>query len=567
MRSIFDKTGKWWWIPVVVLLITVNILSALFHKRIDLTNEKRFTISSPVKKILRSLDDVVQVDVFLKGELPSGFKKLAATTEELLQEFKETAKNNIQYRFLSAEDNMEGTDRTYADTLSSLGAQSINLKVQLESGEQSQFVYPAALIHYKERTLPVNLYPGAKILITPAELNTAEALMEFNFADAILKLTQQVRPVIAYSTGNGEPTGENTYDLVENVLRKDYNLFTININTEPIIPDTFKLLMIVKPTIPFTEIEKIKIDQYVMRGGKVMWCIDRLNAEMDSLRIKNQVVAFDRNLNLEDLLFKYGARINPDLLMDLQCDFLPFDVNGNGQFEFLHWNYFPLFQSQSNHPINKNTGLVAGRFVNSIDTVKADNISKIILLSSSPNSRIISAPALISGEENRNAPEDEQFKRSDIPAAVLLEGKFTSLYANRAPLAIVDTMEKYGTTFQTSSINTNKMIIISDGDIVLNGALQNNPLPMGVNPFTVESQYQYQFANRQFVQNCLDYLVNNSGLAAAKAKNYSLRLLDPKKTDEQRLTWQLVNIALPVLLVFLFGTGYQFWRKRKYTRL
>ncbi|MBA2562142.1 MAG: Gldg family protein, partial [Chitinophagaceae bacterium] len=324
MRSIFDKTGKWWWIPVVVLLITVNILSALFHKRIDLTNEKRFTISSPVKKILRSLDDVVQVDVFLKGELPSGFKKLAATTEELLQEFKETAKNNIQYRFLSAEDNMEGTDRTYADTLSSLGAQSINLKVQLESGEQSQFVYPAALIHYKERTLPVNLYPGVKILITPAELNTAEALMEFNFADAILKLTQQVRPVIAYSTGNGEPTGENTYDLVENVLRKDYNLFTININTQPIIPDTFKLLMIVKPTIPFTETEKIKIDQYVMRGGKVMWCIDRLHAEMDSLRIKNQVVAFDRNLNLEDLFFKYGARINPDLLMDLQCDSLPF---------------------------------------------------------------------------------------------------------------------------------------------------------------------------------------------------------------------------------------------------
>ncbi len=313
-----------------------------------------------------------------------------------------------------------------------------------------------------------------------------------------------------------------------------------------------------------------------MRGGKVMWCLDRLHAEMDSLRIKNQVVAFDRNLNLEDLLFKYGARINPDLLMDLQCDFLPFDVNarpddpvgrGNGQFEFLHWNYFPLFQSKSNHPINKNTGLVAGRFVNSIDTVKADHISKIILLSSSPNSRIISAPALISGEENRNAPEDEQFKKSNIPAAVLLEGKFTSLYANRASIAVVDSMEKYGTAFQTSCINTNKMIIISDGDVVLNGALQNNPLPMGVNPFTVESQYQYQFANKQFVQNCLDYLVNNLGLAEAKAKDYTLRLLDPKKTDKQRSIWQLVNIALPVLLVFLFGAAYQFWRKRKYTRL
>jgi gliding-associated putative ABC transporter substrate-binding component GldG len=188
------------------------------------------------------------------------------------------------------------------------------------------------------------------------------------------------------------------------------------------------------------------------------------------------------------------------------------------------------------------------------------------LLSSSLNSRIISAPALISGEENRNAPEDEQFKKSAIPAAVLLEGKFTSLYANRVPLAVVDSMEKYGTTFQTSCINKNKMIIVGDGDIVLNGASQNNPLPMGVNPFTVESQYQYQFANKVFVQNCLDYLANNSGLTEAKAKDYTLRLLDSKKTSEQRSTWQLVNIGLPILLVLLFGACYQFWRKTKYTR-
>ena len=321
--------------------------------------------------------------------------------------------------------------------------------------------------------------------------------------------------------------------------------------------------MIVKPTIAFTETEKIKIDQYVMRGGKVMWCIDRLEAEMDSLQLKNQVIAYDRNLNLEDLLFKYGVRINPDLLMDLQCDFLPFDVNGNKQFEFLHWNYFPLFESKSNHVINKNVGLVAGRFVNSMDTVKANNISKTILLSSSPNSKIISAPALISGEENRNAPEDEQFKRKDIAAAVLLEGKFTSLYANRISAAAMDSMEKYGTTFQTSCINPNKMIVISDGDIVLNGVSQNNPLPMGVNPFTVGSQYQYQFANKDFIQNCLSYLINNSGLTEAKAKDYTLRLLDPKKINEQRTTWQLVNILLPVLLIFLFGVAYQFWRKRK----
>src|SRR5258706_5964418 len=423
---------------------------------------------------------------------------------------------------------MDGTDRTYADTLVSLGAQPINLKVQLKSGEQSQFVYPSALVHYGEKTEVVNLYPGTKIIITPAELNSAEALLEYNFADAIQKLTERAKPMVAYSTGNGEPTGVNTYDLVENVLKKNYNLNIINLNKQPIIPDTFKLLMIVKPTILFTESEKIKIDQYIMRGGKVMWFIDRLEAEMDSLRLKNQVIAYDRNLNLEDLLFKYGVRINPDLLMDLQCDFLPFDVNGKGQFEFLHWNYFPLFQSKSNHPINKNLGLVAGRFVNSIDTVKANNISKAILLSSSENSRLISAPALISGEENRNAPEDELFKSRNIATAVLLEGKFTSLYANRISTVMMDSLQAYGTPFQSACINTNKMILVSDGDIALNGVSQSNPLPMGVNPYTVETQYQYQFANKDFVQNCLSYLINNSGLSEAKAKDYTLRLLDTK---------------------------------------
>ena len=565
MNSVFSKAGRWWWLPVIILLVLINVLAAWVHKRIDLTNEKRFTISSPVKKILSNLDSVVDIDIFLKGELPSGFRKLATSTEELLQEFKETAKNKIQYRFISAENEMEGTGRTYADTLIAMGAEPINLKVQIKSGEQSQFIYPTALVHYNGRTEPVNLYPGTKIIITPGELNSAEALLEYNFAEAIQRLTQQVKPMVAYSTGNGEPTGANTYDLAENVLKKDYTLFMININTLPVIPDTFKLLMIVKPAITFSESEKIKIDQYIMRGGKVIWCIDRLEAEMDSLRLKNEVIAYDRNLNLEDLLFKYGVRINPDLLMDLQCDFLPFDVNGSGQFEFLHWNYFPLFQSKSNHPINKHIGLVAGKFVNTIDTVKAGNIMKTILLSSSPNSKVISAPALISGEENRNAPEDRQFKRTDIPAAVLLEGRFNSLYANRVSTAVMDSMEKYGVPFQTSCIYPNKMIVISDGDVVLNGVSQNNPLPMGVNPFTVGSQYQYQFANKDFIQNCLSYLINNSGLSEAKSKDYTLRLLDTKKINEQRVTWQIINIVLPVLLVLLFGGAYQFWRKRKYT--
>jgi len=420
-------------------------------------------------------------------------------------------------------------------------------------------------VQYKDTIVALNLYSGTQTIITPPELNSAEALLEYKFADAIYKAAQDHKPMIAYSVGNGEPTGNNVYDLVENVLKKNYSLFTINISKEPVIPDTFRLLMIVKPTLSFTEEEKLKIDQYVMRGGKVIWFIDRLQAEMDSLQVKNQVVAYDRNLNLEDLLFKYGVRINPDLIMDLQSDFLPFSTNGKNQFNFLHWNYFPLFESKQNSVINKNIGLVAGRFVNSIDTVSAPGIKKIILLSSSVNSRTIETPAIISGNENRNAPEDDAFKSKDIPAAVLLEGKFSSLYRNRVSQASMDSLAQFGTPFLTQCVTDNKMIVVADGDIVLNGTFQEKPLPMGVNSYTVETQYEYQFANKEFVENCLEYLINNAGLSEARAKDYTLRLLDSKKVAEQKTMWQVINLALPVLLIIIFGLIYNWWRKKKYT--
>jgi len=562
MKSSLNK--NWWWLIIIVVIIAVNFLGSIFHERIDLTNEKRFTISSPVKKILKNLDETVDVDIFLTGELPAGFKKLSTSAQELLQEFKEYSNGNVHYKIISADDKMPGTERTYADTLSSLGIIPINLKIQLKAGEQSQYIYPAAIVTYKNKMQAVNLYSGTKTVITPPELNSAEALLEFKFANAIHKIIENHKPMVAYATGNGEPTGANTYDLVENVLRKNYSLFTMDLDREPLIPDTFKLLIIVKPTKGFTDVEKLKLDQYVMHGGKLLCFIDRLEAETDSLQIKNQVVAYDRNLQLEDLFFKYGVRINPDLLMDLQCDFLPFSVNGKDQFEFLHWNYFPLFESKQNSVINKNVGLVAGRFVNSIDTVSAPGIKKTILLSSSNNSRTIETPALISGEENRNSPIDASFNKKDIIAGVLLEGKFSSLYKNRVGRAAMDSLAAYGTPFLSEDINDNKMIIISDGDIPLNGEYKGEPLPMGVNSYTVGTQYEYQFANKQFVENCIEYLINDADLSEAKSKDYKLRLLDPKKINEQRTFWQILNLALPVILIIFFGIIYQWWRKRKY---
>lgn len=565
--------SKFWLPLVIVLLVVINWLASMYHTRIDFTNEKRFTLSAPTKKILRSLDDVVEVDVFLKGEFPSGFKKLANSTGEILNEFKEAAGSKLQYRFINPDEEMDGTAVKWGDTLNALGLYPINLKSQLKTGEQQQLVYPVALIHYKTQVLPVILFEQNGMVVkksfqeAQADLNSAEAMMEFKFADAIHKISQAEKPMIAYSSGNGEPQDVRIYDLVENVLKQDYNLKQFNLNINTFIPDTFKLLMIVKPAIPFSAEEKLKIDQFVMRGGKLLIFQDKLEAELDSLKsMSNQVVAYDRNLDLNDLLFKYGARVNPDLVMDLQCDFLPFVVNGSEQMDFLHWNYFPLFESKSNHPINKGLGLVAGKFVNSIDTIEAEGIKKTILLSSSPNSRIMATPALISGTENINAAEDEKFKTANIPVAVLLEGRFQSLYKNRLPQAMNDSLEKYGAPFQPQCFDDNKIIVVADGDMVLNGVMKNEPLPMGVNPYTYGTQYQYQFANKEFLQNCLDHLINSSGLSEAKAKDYTLRLLDGKRVEAEKIQWQLLNIAAPVLLVFLFAVIYQWRRKRKYTK-
>jgi ABC-2 type transport system permease protein len=342
-------------------------------------------------------------------------------------------------------------------------------------------------------------------------------------------------------------------------------------------------LMIVKPTMTFTEEEKFKIDQFVMRGGKLLCFIDNLFAEQDSLAFRPETIAFDRNLNLTDLFFRYGLRINTDLIMDLQCDMIPFVVGGTAespQYEFLHWNYFPLFSPANNQSLSKNLGYVASRFANSIDTIKVADVIKTPLLVSSPNSRTISTPALISLNENKNVAEDDKFKQNAIAVAMMLEGKFTSLYKNRATKSQVDSLAAMGGQFSPVSAD-NKMIIVADGDIVLNdiipgGAGSNNepiPLPMGWNKYTY-GEYQKQsdygklfipVANREFLQNCMEYLVNDPAISQTRNKDIVLRLLDSKKVTEKKSLWQFINIGLPVLLVILAGFIYQQLRKRKYS--
>ncbi len=560
--------SKLWILWILLVLFSINWMASNWHLRVDLTNEKRFTLSAPTQNILKKIDNPITVDVFLKGNFPSGFKRLSIATEDLLNEFKEVAGNKFNYHFISPDELMEGTSTTYADTLSSMGFFPINLTSQIKEGQQQQLVYPVALVHYKDRTQSIELYKGKTPLINFQELNSAEALLEYNVANAIAKITQIEKPVIGYAIGNGEPMGYETYDLVENILSPNYRFYTIDLLKQPTIPLEFKALLLVKPTQGFTEIEKLKLDQYLMNGGKILMFIEKLNAELDSLQIKNEVIAYDRRLNLDDQLFKYGVRINPDLIMDLQCDYLPFDVNGNGQFDFLPWNYFPVFESNSNHPITKNIGFVSGKFVNSIDTVEVEGIQKTILLQSSANSRTIATPALISSKENVTAPENDKYKRAGIPVAVLLEGKFKSLFSNRLSAAMNDSLELAGSIFLPQCIIDNKMIVVSDGDMVLNAVVKGNqPIQMGMNAFTYGTQREFPFANKDFLQNSLDYLINENGLSEAKAKDYVVRLLDTKKVNESRVFWQCVNIVAPILIVIFFAFIFQWIRKRKYATI
>lgn len=571
MQNIFLQ--RWGWILLIPALIAVNGLGAWLSLRIDLTADKRYTLSEATKTLVKKIEEPITIDVFLKGEFPSGFRKLANATQDFLQLLKETNGQNIQFRFLSPEA-VQPNGQPYADTLSKLGALPINLTVQKKAGQSTNLLYPYAWVHAGDRHQLVPLFSGSKGRISQEEINNAEVLLEYQFATTLQKLTASSRKTIAYEVGHGEPTNYKGYDL-ENVLQADHRFGLLDLRDSLAIPSVVDLLMIVKPTLAFTEADKIKLDQFVMRGGKLLLFIDNLIAEQDSLqgRTSGETIAYDRNLQLTDLLFRYGCRINPDLVMDLQSDFIPVVVGGtmeNPQLEFLRWNYFPLANGAG--PFAKNLGYISTRFANSIDTIQVSGIQKTPILVSSNNARIITTPALISLNENRNAPEDEKFKQAQIPIGYLLEGTFASLFANRIPAHWRDSLQRIGKPFQSRSV-PNRMIVVADGDIVLNEALpQLGPLPMGWNKYTYPDEQQGQaggqhfipVANREFLKMAVEQLVGDPGIMATRNKEIVLRLLDSKKIESGRTAWQVLNLALPLMLLSLFGVAYQWSRKKRY---
>jgi gliding-associated putative ABC transporter substrate-binding component GldG len=500
--------------------------------------------------------------------MPSGFRQLADRTRELLQEFKEYGRINIQFQFSKPGAGLEDSAKLYfLDSLARMGIKPYTIQVQAKEGEgnDERQVVPGALISYHGKATAINLLSGQpQTEMDAAIINKVEALLEYKFVSAIQKITSESPPLIGYLFGNGQPLTYNVFDLIQNTLKPSYGFGFVHIDSFPLIPLNFDAIVIVKPTQAFNDRQKLKIDQYIMHGGKVIWMIDNLYAEMDSLRrTKGDFVAFDRGLNLDDQLFKYGVRINKDLVQDLQSDQIPQvvgDYGGQPQIELLTWPYFPLLTSHSDHPIAKNMDNVLSIFPNSIDTIKTPGVKKTVLLSTSSNARKLSTPAIVSFNTLKTEEDMKSFNQKNIPIAVLLEGTFTSLYANRISAAIADTLARlYNQPFRAVS-SPNKMIVVSDADIVGNVVTpKEGPRPMGFNQYT-----QRQYANKDFFLNCIEYVVNPSGILETRSKDFTLRLLDPMKIEDSKATWQIINIGLPILLILIFGLIYQALRQKKY---
>lgn len=559
---------KLWWLWLVLLFAGITYLVSLAHYRLDLTKEKRYSLSESTKKLLKNLDGQVNIEVFLTGDLSAGFKKLSLASEELLSEFKEYGKGNINFRFVRPGAGLSDSLRYQVyDSLAQIGIKPFNNQVTSKEGEETteRWIFPAAIVRYNDSLqIPLDLMSGKSGQDEETSLNHSEALLEFKFADAIDKLSRKQIPIIAYAAGNGEPLNPSVRDLFE-TMRTNYRFGVIDLNVGILDADTINALLVVKPSTAFTEKEKLKIDQYVMHGGNVIWFVDKLYAEMDSLlRAQADFIAFDKNLNLDDQLFKYGIRINNDLLQDLKSARQPLVVGQSGgqpQIQRVPFPYFPLVNAPSTHPISKNLDDVLTIFPSSIDTVKSAGIKKTILLSSDTSSRAISSPAMVSLQSVKTEDDLRTFNKSYVPVAVLLEGKFSSLYANRFNAQMKDSLSAFSNKpFAATGTKESKQIVVSDGDVVTNVITQSQgPLPMGM------QQYEnYQFANKDFLLNSLDYLVNTSGILETRSKDITLRLLDKQKILTEKTFWQLVNIGLPIVLVLLFGWLYQVKRKRTY---
>ena len=539
-----------------MILVLINLLVSKYILRIDLTEEKRFTISDATKSMLKGLDDVLYVEVFLEGELPAGMRRLKTAIRERLDEFAVYSNNKVQFKFIDPSQAASDKARQeYHDNLVKRGLQLIRLFDNEGGKNVAKIIFPGAIITYHEQEKPVLLLRGKG---GQRAINQSIEGLEYELASAIRALTSREKKKIGLIKGHKESDSLMLAGLTS-VLSESYHVYNVNLPEKEQL-EGYDAVIIAKPKAAYKEAEKFKLDQYIMKGGKVLFFLDQLYVNEDSALSQGGTIALPVDVNLDDQLFKYGARINRDLILDLSAGVMPVIVNMIGdepEIQNFKWHYYPIINQFGQHPIVKNSDAIYTKFINTIDTVKADGIVKTPLLFSSRYSKRVNSPVSVALADVTRLGQEDFPPREPLPVAYLLEGSFKSLYANRfLPEGIA--RQKV----MNESVPT-KIMVVGDGDIIENEfSLQNRqPVELGFSEFM-----RQKFANEDFIKNALQYMMDDQGLITARNKEIKIRLLDEVKVSRERVFWQVVNLGLPVVLIIMYGLARYYWRKRKFTR-
>jgi len=579
--SIENIKGKVKYLITVGALIFINVFFSFYNFQFDLTKEHRYTYNESTKQIVAAIVKPIKIHLYLGGDLPAYYKTIEVSTVQLLDRFKQINPKAISWE-IELPSALYKNDALYQfyDSLSKLGLPIQRVQSENASSDKrvDQLIIPGALIELEGQAPIIIDLRSSKKIFKPynivkdipeedkeATANAAVALLEYKFTQALYLLNRTVVPNIAYLTGNGEPVNLTVNHLGESIMH-GYNLAVFDLKKGFPNPQKIKTLIIVKPSQPFTEMDKLKLDQYVMGGGNIIWAIDKLFAEYDSLqKTKGSYIAFDRSLAIDDLLFKYGARINSNLVQDLNCAKLPMVVgkeeNGSPIIQRMPWPYFPFLQGNENNPIVQNIDRVLTYFPSSIDTISVAGIQKTILLSTDTNSRMLSSPNLVDINSGKQEGELESFQKHHIPVAILLEGKFPSLFSNRLSASMLDSIKlATGKNYLAKAIAQAKQVIIADADILTNQVdTKRGPLPMGMMPYE-----EYQFANYDFFVNTIAYLNEPKGLLDSRNKENILRLLNRQKVEEHKFLIQIILVLGPIILLGLFFFIWTGYRKRQF---
>lgn len=558
---------------LLVIVLLVNFIGSLRFFRIDLTAEKRFSLSDVTIDLLNSFDEQIYVKVYLEGDFPAGFQRLQREAKQMLDEFR-AYNPGIQYEFIDpagAEDSK--INQEVFEQLQFKGLKYYELMENTSGGQSVQRVFPGAILNLGDREVPVNLLIDQLGASPEQQINASVQNLEYALANAVRSLVKTDKPSIAFLQGHGELTPENILDFARS-LSQNYNVDRFNLRkfksdstgqSLSILDqqrrlNRFDAVVIAKPRKAFNDLDKFLLDQYVMTGGKLLWLIDAVQADMDSLSERPQFMSFpiyDR-LNIDDMLFRYGARINTNLVLDRIA------AGVSDTRRTYPWIYFPMIMPQVKHPIAKDVNAVKLEFPSSVDTIISPGVKKTFLMRTSPYSRIVATPHIVKLQKLYELPPEQFFTQGNIPVALLLEGEFQSTFVNR-----VTPREESGEPVKLieKSVPT-QQLVVADGDVIRNqlnllnpDMPKGTPLPLGFDQFTGA-----QYGNKDFMLNAVDYLLDDSGLIAIRSRELKIRLLDNTRIKNNKLIWQLVNTALPIALIVLLGLVYTLIRKRRYAR-